>query len=242
VFELSFRDERYLPFEGAGVISDWSLELFSDLPSNNPDPANPDFGRPLRQFDYSTISDAILHIKYKAREDAGAFKNGAVAHLRQYFSPGNGATPSVRMFKLRQEFPSQFHRFLNPTNPADGNMFILDMLPSLFRILDQEKTLKVNAIWLLARCTNAGNYSVELTLIPSVPNPPLASQLFTLARVNQYGGLHFSQKDISAQPIEIVPTDPPTKWQIKMTGPNGNLQSDPQEVEDLLLLLGYTWE
>jgi hypothetical protein len=38
VFELSFRDERYLPFEGAGVISDWSLELFSD-------PANPDVGR-----------------------------------------------------------------------------------------------------------------------------------------------------------------------------------------------------
>ena len=32
VFELNFRDERYLPFEGAGAISDWSLELFSDLP------------------------------------------------------------------------------------------------------------------------------------------------------------------------------------------------------------------
>jgi len=38
VFELSFRDERYLPFEGAGAISEWSLELFSDLPANNPDP------------------------------------------------------------------------------------------------------------------------------------------------------------------------------------------------------------
>ena len=36
VFELSFRDERYLPFEGAGAISEWSLELFNDLPSNNP--------------------------------------------------------------------------------------------------------------------------------------------------------------------------------------------------------------
>jgi len=27
MFELNFRDERYLPFEGAGVISDWELEL-----------------------------------------------------------------------------------------------------------------------------------------------------------------------------------------------------------------------
>lgn len=66
VFELSFRDERYLPFEGAGAVSQWSLELFND--------ANADFGRPLRQFDYGTISDAILHVKYTAREDAGSFR------------------------------------------------------------------------------------------------------------------------------------------------------------------------
>jgi hypothetical protein len=27
LFELNFRDERYLPFEGAGAISRWRLEL-----------------------------------------------------------------------------------------------------------------------------------------------------------------------------------------------------------------------
>ncbi|MBK6642997.1 MAG: hypothetical protein IPG39_18100 [Bacteroidetes bacterium] len=27
MFELSFRDERYLPFEGAGAISEWEIEL-----------------------------------------------------------------------------------------------------------------------------------------------------------------------------------------------------------------------
>ena len=73
VFELSFRDERYLPFEGAGAISNWSLELFNDN--------SLDFGKALRQFDYSTISDSILHVKYTAREDAGEFKDEAVAHL-----------------------------------------------------------------------------------------------------------------------------------------------------------------
>jgi len=70
VFELSFRDERYLPFEGAGAISEWSLELFTGLPANNPDPANPDFGTPLRQFGYRTIVDAVVHIRYTVREDA----------------------------------------------------------------------------------------------------------------------------------------------------------------------------
>ena len=27
LFELNFRDERYLPFEGAGAVSEWRIEL-----------------------------------------------------------------------------------------------------------------------------------------------------------------------------------------------------------------------
>ena len=158
VFELSFRDERYLPFEGAGAISDWSRELFSDLPSNNPDPANPDFSRPLRQFAYKSISDAILHIKYTPREDAGPFKNGAIAHLRDYFSQ-DGATPSLRMLNLRNEFPTQWNRFLNPSNPAKGNVFELEMSPELFPFRDEKKRVKINSVWLLARAKDGENYT-----------------------------------------------------------------------------------
>jgi hypothetical protein len=244
VFELGFRDERFLPFEGGGVISDWSLELFNDLQSNNPDPGNPDFGKPLRQFDYGTISDAILHVKYTAREDAGAFKNGAVAHLRDYLSQ-DGTVHSLRMFNLRQEFPTQWYRFVNPTNPANGNIFELEMSPSLFRILDHDKTLKINTIWLLARCTDAGIYNVVMT--PPLPEPPpTGSNTLNLAPLNQYGGLHFRQKDIAGLAVEVLPTDPPVKWHLKMTRPGGgNLQEDPVkkvfEVEDIILVVGYEW-
>ncbi|MBO9382421.1 MAG: hypothetical protein J7482_08160 [Roseiflexus sp.] len=239
VFELSFRDERYLPFEGAGVISEWSLELFTDPPSNNPDPANPDFGSPLRQFDYSTIADVVIHIRYTAREDAGAFKNGVIAHLREYFSQ-EGTTHSLRMFNLRREFPTQWHRFLYPTNPTGKNVFELEMGPNLFPFKDRGKTLKVNTIWLLARCTNRGNYCVVLT--PPLPEgPPAGSNKIELTRVNEYGGLHFGEKDVSASRITLVSTDPPVTWQLKMTHPGGgNLQEG--EVEDLILVLGYEWE
>ncbi|KAJ6261218.1 hypothetical protein Dda_3886 [Drechslerella dactyloides] len=51
-FELNFRDERYLPFEGTGAISQWLLEL-------------PDV---IRQFDYSTITDAVITLRYTARD------------------------------------------------------------------------------------------------------------------------------------------------------------------------------
>ena len=243
VFELSFRDERYLPFEGAGVISDWSLELFSDLPSNNPDPTKPDFGRPLRQFDYSTISDAILHIKYAAREDAGPFKNGAIAHLRDYFSQ-DGATPSVRAFNLRHEFSSQWYRFQNPADPAKGNVFELEMSPGLFAFRDDEKTLKVNSIWLLARCKDGENYTVVLN--PPLAPPPPGADTFKLVQVNQYGRLHFAQKPMDVTIDLTDPTAPPVKWQIRMandnpTTANGNLENHPAEVEDVLLVLGYNW-
>ena len=236
VFELSFRDERYLPFEGAGTISQWSLELFSDLSSNNPD-----FGRPLRQFDYDTISDAILHIKYTAREDAGRFKNSAITHLRSYLNQ-DGATPSLRLFNLRQEFPSQWQRFLNPTSTANGNIFELEIATNLFRMLDSNKTLKVNKIWLLARCADSGSYTVDMT--PPLPAPPpVGSNKITLVKIDKFGGLHANGeygKDVSGLGIQIVPTDPPAEWQLRMNGPSGNLQKD--EVEDLLLVLGYEWE
>jgi hypothetical protein len=249
VFELSFRDERYLPFEGAGAVSEWSLELFSDLASNNPDPSEPDFGKPLRQFDYGTISDAIVHVKYTAREDSGTFKNGAVTHLREYFSQDD-ATPSLRMLNLRQEFPTQWYRFLHPTDPANGNVFELELAPNLFPFRDAGKTLKINTICLLARCADAGTYQVVMT--PPLPAPPPAgSNTIALITNHQYGDLHFGQKpedpEDAALGVEIVPTDPPITWQLRMTRPGGgNLQEDPikkaMEVEDLLLMLGYEWD
>jgi hypothetical protein len=63
----------------------------------------------------------------------------------------------------------------------------------------------------------------------------------TLTPVNQYGGLHFGQKDVAASGIEVVPTDSPVTWQLRMARPGGgNLQD--MEVEDILLILGYEWE
>jgi hypothetical protein len=240
MFELSFRDERYLPFEGAGAISEWSLELFHDLGSDNPD-----FGKPLRQFDYDTITDAILHIKYSAREDAGAFKSAAISHLRDYFTQ-DGASPGLALFDLRQEFPSEWYRFLHPVNAANGNVLAFEMSPGLFPLRDKGKTLLVNTVALLARCADEGNYTVVMT--PPLPEPPPPeTNTFTLAPLNQYGGLHAAQKDTAALGVKVVPNAPPVKWQLAMTRPGGGaLQQVPatkqMEVADVFLLLGYEWQ
>jgi hypothetical protein len=81
-------------------------------------------------------------------------------------------------------------------NPANGNVFELEMSSALFSQRDATKTLKVNTIVLLARCTDPGNYDVMLT-------PPLAgSNTMILAKSNTYGGLHFGQKDVTASGID----------------------------------------
>lgn len=65
LFELRFDDNRYLPFEGAGVISRWRLEM--DGPAT----------APIRP----SISDVVLHLSYTAKEDAGPFKTKVLQHL-----------------------------------------------------------------------------------------------------------------------------------------------------------------
>jgi hypothetical protein len=112
LFEAHVRDDRYLPFENSGVISEWQLQL----------PANPSKGDP-RQFDYETISDVILHIRYTAREGGDLLRSGAVAHLKELIDQAQ-AVGSVRLFSVRHEFPTEWAKFQN-ARPAAGQRFEL---------------------------------------------------------------------------------------------------------------------
>ena len=106
LFEFAFRDERYLPFEGAGVNSQWQLSL----------------PKTVRPFDYATISDVILRISYTAEEDAG---------LRERIEGVTGLLSTLgdvgvtRMFSLRHEFPRAWNALQGGTLP--GALDILDV-------------------------------------------------------------------------------------------------------------------
>ncbi|MFC0708304.1 hypothetical protein [Azorhizophilus paspali] len=99
LFETNLRDERYLPFENAGAISEWQLEL----------PGNPSKGDPV-QFDYETISDVILHIRYTAREGGSLLRQGAISNLKTLIDNAK-AVGSVRLFSVRDEFPNEWAKF-----------------------------------------------------------------------------------------------------------------------------------
>lgn len=99
VFEFGFRDERYMPFEGAGVVSDWALRL----------------PQAVRPFDYSTISDVVVRIAYTAlasdelRDTVEDLASNSALSLRALL-----ANPGVsRVFSLRDEFPDVWAALVN---------------------------------------------------------------------------------------------------------------------------------
>ena len=95
IFDGNANDGRLVPFDRAGVAeSVWQLTLPSDV----------------RQFDYDTITDVVLHIRYTAREAGDAFKTAAIRNLRTQINKAQ-TIGSVRLFSVRHEFPSQWAKF-----------------------------------------------------------------------------------------------------------------------------------
>lgn len=144
LFETNLRDERYLPFENSGVISEWQLQL----------PANPSKGDPV-QFDYDTISDVILHFRYTAREGGGLLRSGALANLKDAIKNASAAG-SVRLFSVRQEFPSEWAKFLAQT-PAAAQRYelALTLRPEHYPFWAKDLLNGVSRMDILARSAKA---------------------------------------------------------------------------------------
>ncbi|MCK6512828.1 Tc toxin subunit A [Myxococcota bacterium] len=107
MFETNLRDERYLPFEGAGVISRWRLEMPT----------------PYRAFDYNSISDVVLTLLYTARDGGELLKQKALASLDASVNAIAQAIQEsgmLRSLSLKQEAGTAFHAFLH--TPLSGNM------------------------------------------------------------------------------------------------------------------------
>jgi len=99
LFETNLRDERYLPFEGAGVAnSQWQVTLPSDV----------------RQFDFDTITDLILHVRYTAREGGDLLKAAAIQNLQTKINKAQ-TVGSLCLFSVRHDFPSAWAKFQSVT-------------------------------------------------------------------------------------------------------------------------------
>ncbi|MGL4597250.1 MAG: neuraminidase-like domain-containing protein, partial [Bacteroidia bacterium] len=95
MFVLNFDDPRYLPFEGTGAVSNWTLEM--------PTTTN--------RFDFNTITDVIFTVRYTALHDA-SLETKVKGWLASY--PYEGGLYYV----LQQAFASQWYAFVSNQVPS----------------------------------------------------------------------------------------------------------------------------
>jgi hypothetical protein len=91
IFELSFTGDRYMPFEGAGAISNWSLQLPTAL----------------RPFEYGSIADVILTMRYTSVEGGSALQDQANKAAAAYVAVVDTASDSgglCALFDVKNEF------------------------------------------------------------------------------------------------------------------------------------------
>jgi receptor-binding and translocation channel-forming TcA subunit of Tc toxin/ABC toxin-like protein/neuraminidase-like protein/putative peptidoglycan binding protein len=145
MFELSLRDERYLPFEGAGAISRWHIDLQQQ---NN-------------RFDLATLSDAVLHVRYTARNDDGlrqAASDAASAH------PPAGAR--MQLLSARTEFPDAYARLFAPT--GSGQRLDLALGAQHFPFIPASQQLTFSSALAILTFTNDANYNDYKNLTPGL--------------------------------------------------------------------------
>jgi hypothetical protein len=232
LFETNLRDERYLPFEGTGVISDWHLELPKDF----------------RAFDYDTISDVVLHLRYTAREGGGPLKRSATDALTNAVNDllnAEGQHGLARLFSLRHEFPTEWHKFLNPTKAYGDQTITLDLtdrFPQIFSTksiaIDEVKVfIKVNKQF--AETHNKDSLQVTLAAGNVPPTSTTAKQEDMLS-LTHWNNLIRGAKELKPSP------NPDTNLTMNAWLKVGNKNNptisrfNPKAIEDVVFLCHYT--
>jgi hypothetical protein len=165
MFETSLRDDRFLPFEGAGAVSTWKL----DLPAEH------------RTFDYATISDVVLHVRYTARQ--GVDQTKVNASLDEIFAEATQSDLAL-LFSLRHDFPTEWSAFVNGT----GN-FAAKIRKDYFPYAAQQKTITITRLELYDATAQKHHDLLDPTLLPPAVTPAQVAARAIETRDNATDGL-----------------------------------------------------
>lgn len=217
VFQLNFRDDRYMPFEGAGAISSWKLLL----PKN------------FRQFDYSSINDIIIHVSYTAEYDE-LFRenvektNGEIETLLK-----SDSSPMLRMISLRQEFSNAFHRL---TEQEVNNHVLVKIENKHFPLFMNGRALKVTKAKLILVTptgqTAAGvDININTVSQTGFTKDPVLGDLYTKDLGNLFNAGILKDHTISINAGGDLSLAAPSAGQVPAI--------DVDKLEDILLYIEY---
>lgn len=104
IFELNFKDERYLPFEGKGSVSQWNLIISA--------------ADQIKLFELESISDVVIHMKYTARYGGDGFRDSRITNLNTLLSSFTSGLDNTnlqislpRYVSLKHEYSGEWFRY-----------------------------------------------------------------------------------------------------------------------------------
>jgi hypothetical protein len=190
MFELNFKDERYLPFEGAGVISKWRLEL----------PV-------LRQFDYNTISDIIIHVRYTATDGGERLQKSAIENVNKYIKTNEDLTRDQGLFTiidLKHDMATEWYKGTSIANEDGTYTMDLNNVEQFvpFYLKNLNKSLKVTDIILATDLKENGFALDEEVFTASVKIGNLETMVLTDLSMN-ISGWKLSLPDTAKEATQI---------------------------------------
>ncbi|WP_372365161.1 LamG-like jellyroll fold domain-containing protein [Candidatus Uabimicrobium sp. HlEnr_7] len=216
LFVLNFNDERYLPFEGTGAISCWTLDM--------PKASN--------QIDFESISDVIIDVSYTADDGGSTFRNTVIA--TNIGDEDNPVCPlqnysGSKYLSLKQTFANAWHAFTTmPVNEVYNLNFAL--ANKMFPPNITEMTLgNSGQVYLVPIFTEATIEQIKSGNI-SLPTITLNSNNWNSTNKTVAIGENAS---------------PPTKWEIQVSNLQQSLliaQTDAINTElwqDIVLIIPY---
>lgn len=149
-YELEFNEyERFVPFEGAGAISKWRVEL----------------PMPVKQFDYTTINDLNIQIKYTANAGGALFRKAASDSIRSFQNSVTGLSATEGLFTvidLKNDFPTQWTALTQ--TPAQSRTTSLTGLQSRLPFFTRGRTVRVETVSVYIRATSTISWIGNLTV------------------------------------------------------------------------------
>lgn len=223
VFELNFRDERYVPFEGAGAISSWHIKM------------NKEFA----PFDFASINDVVMHLYYTAREGGAALKqrvNDALNDSLNSLALAENREGLFRVYDIKQTFSTAWHQFLHPQTASNAQVLTLsDLQKKLPFFTQQFSSKKVSRIEVVALLKD-GAPECEIALSPLSNHPNFSLITTQPSPNNRYPGFSEAVVDLNAgQEVDL------NTWtlQIREVGATTWDSFPADNIQELFLVVNY---
>jgi len=210
LFDLEPESGLLLPFEGMGVDTVWQLEL--------PKAANP--------FDYRTIADVLLTIKYTAL-DSAEYRQQVVRELDRRFS-------GDRSFSVRNQFPDAWYELNNPETVEPERRMRVALPLTAADFPPHIEDLRVEHLSLFAVRADALADELAVTSLSHTSG----GQTVTAAEVTTTGGIISTRRPAGAAWRVHLGLSPAGDWELRLAD-NELVRSWFRNglIEDLVLVL-----